>query len=374
MSKAGRQYKSSSTHTVSSKKSRARATAAINDYIVTLRGAIFTPTGKDKDVTEGIAPMFMKYDRNGVNVEISFASKLSKQELAWAFATCKGNMEDKYDRSGYGWDDEDKKKEFTEEGTRFLLIREKNPDSSELGRLVGFVHFRFSVLGDVVDQMVGTPSLFVWDLHLDEEIRRKGLGKHLMTILELVARREKMQHLSIPVQMFDEDTTAWIEHGMKGYNSDIILREVLAFDPDMEGFNVFCKAIGAASKVVAVAPESASPITVTGEPGTITPTKAKVTTAKASPQSVFEFHDSSATAIDGAVSSGESDGNDSESDREDEGQEVDISKLDLHDTIHGLKVLFKEKHGEEPSDEVMEQWLQNLKLSGSEEASSAPDA
>ena len=70
--------------------------------------------------------------------------------------------------------------------------------------------------------------------------------------------------------------------------------------------------------------------------------------------------------IDGAVSNVESDAD--ESDEDDIGQneeeesvdELDFSKLDLHDTIHGLKVLYKEKHGEDPSDEIVEQWHINL--------------
>ena len=53
-----------------------------------------------------------------------------------------------YDASGYGWDDEDKIKELQEDGTRFLLVREKPLDFDDTpGRLIGFVHFRFTIEG-----------------------------------------------------------------------------------------------------------------------------------------------------------------------------------------------------------------------------------
>lgn len=370
MSKAGRQYVNSSTHTVSTKKSRARATAAINDYIMTLRSAIFTATGKDKDVTEGIAPMFMKYDRAGLDLAISFTSKMTKDEIKWAFAQCKGNMEEKYDRSGYGWDDDDKRKEFTEEGARFFIIREKSTKAGVTGRMVGFAHFRFSVQGDIIDQMVGTPTLFLWDIHLDETVRRKGLGKHVMMLLELIARREKMHSVSIPVQMFDESTVAWISNGMKGYSTELIVADVLAFDPDMEGFNVYSKAVKA--KVVSApsspGPAAVSPVTVAASVGT--PEKSNTPVAQASPQSIFDICDPVTDEIDGAVSSGESD-SDSEAGEDSMEAELDFSRLDIYDTLHGLKVLYREKHGEEPSDEIVEQWQNNILNavpSGEEEA------
>ena len=95
--------------------------AAINDCVVALRSAIFTPTGRDKDVTEGIAPAFMKYDRNGLDLIIEFSAKLQRKESEWAFELVKNNMEEIYDASGYGWDDDDKRKELTEQVVIFSI-------------------------------------------------------------------------------------------------------------------------------------------------------------------------------------------------------------------------------------------------------------
>ena len=57
-------------------------------------------------------------------------------------------MESVYDASGYGWSDEDKHRELTEPGGRFLLVRERSTDPKTPGQLVGFCHFRFTVQGD----------------------------------------------------------------------------------------------------------------------------------------------------------------------------------------------------------------------------------
>ena len=39
-------------------------------------------------------------------------------------------MEDLYDDAGYGWDDQDKLSELSEDGTRFLVARNKMENAS----------------------------------------------------------------------------------------------------------------------------------------------------------------------------------------------------------------------------------------------------
>ena len=84
-----------------------------------------------------------QYDRQSCDFVIEFSAKLSDEEFSWAFDLVKSNMESLYDASGYGWDDDDKERELTEQGARFLIVRER-----ESRALVGFCHFRFTVHGD----------------------------------------------------------------------------------------------------------------------------------------------------------------------------------------------------------------------------------
>ena len=105
-------------------------------------------------------------------------------------------MEDRYDASGYGWDDDDKKRELTENGARFLVVRAwPEEDGEEYGEMVGFCHFRFTVQGDVIDEMKGDSCVMLHDIHIEEEYQRKGLGKHMTTILELIAKREGLSRV-----------------------------------------------------------------------------------------------------------------------------------------------------------------------------------
>lgn len=182
--------------------SKPRQTAAIDNNIIILRSALRDDFGKDKDVTKDIARAFMKFDRNGLDLSIEFATKLTPEEAKWAFDLAKDTMEDKYDDSGYGWNDDDKMSELTEKGTRFLIAREwPSEEGQKKGEPVAFVHFRFTVQGEVVDQMAGEPGVYIYDIHVEDHSQKKGLGKHLLTILELIARREKMKLLSLPIQL-----------------------------------------------------------------------------------------------------------------------------------------------------------------------------
>jgi ribosomal protein S18 acetylase RimI-like enzyme len=118
-------------------------------------------------------------------------------------------------------------RELSEDGTRFLVVRDNS------NAPVGFVHFRFTVQGEVMDVMCGEPSLFLWDLHIEEEYRRKGLAKHLMMILELIARQQKMKFVSVPIQMNDDAAASWIR-SVKGFAPDSTLKDLVGFDAEME--------------------------------------------------------------------------------------------------------------------------------------------
>lgn len=84
-----------------------------------------------------------------------------------------------------------------------------------------------------MDVMLGDPCIYVWDLHIEAEQQRKGVGKHLLTLLSLIGTREKMLHLCVPVQMFDDHTKQWLE-GVRGFAPDTTLKKLIKFDSEME--------------------------------------------------------------------------------------------------------------------------------------------
>jgi hypothetical protein len=69
-------------------------TKDLDEKVIPHRKAIFNDNGKDKDITVGIAPAFLKFDRNGLNVDITFSPRLTEDEKEWAFDVVKSNMEE----------------------------------------------------------------------------------------------------------------------------------------------------------------------------------------------------------------------------------------------------------------------------------------
>eukprot|EP01031_Cornospumella_fuschlensis_P036623 gene36623-44426_t len=212
---------------VAVKKTKARQTAAIDANVMALREALFKENGKDKDVTEGLAKSFLEYKINDAPYSISFATHLSDDDLDWAFEITKEHMFAIYDSSGFGWDDDDKMEELTEKGARFLVVRDAQRN------IQAFVHFRFTVQGEVLDQMAGAICLYIMDIQLSSEVQRKGLGKHLLVVLELIGRREKMTRVSLPVFNGDNRTVAWLAKTGRGFVNDESYAD-LGFDSGVE--------------------------------------------------------------------------------------------------------------------------------------------
>ena len=95
-----------------------------------------------------------------------------------------------------------------------------------------------------MDQMRGDTVLMVHDLHVVDECQRKGLGRHLMTLMEMVARKTNMSRVSTMCMMGDADTRAFLSKLKKGqFVPDESMVDVCGFDPDLEGFEVISLAL-----------------------------------------------------------------------------------------------------------------------------------
>ncbi|XP_031950814.1 N-alpha-acetyltransferase 40 isoform X3 [Corvus moneduloides] len=133
-------------------------------------------------------PVFKKYDRNGLNVSIECrrVSGLEPSTLDWAFELTKANMQTLYEQSEWGWKEREKREELRDERAWYLVAREAGAGP------VAFSHFRFDVeCGDEV--------LYCYEVQLESRVRRRGLGKFLLQILQLVANSTQMKKVMLTV-------------------------------------------------------------------------------------------------------------------------------------------------------------------------------
>jgi N-alpha-acetyltransferase 40 len=106
----------------------------------------------------------------------------SSQQLADRLEECMDlfqvNMAEYYRNSSWGLNLEDKRAEWTHANARFLVLLSGST-------MAGFCHYRF----DYDDETDPTEVvLYVYELQIQEQWKRRGLGRNLMTLLEQLAR------------------------------------------------------------------------------------------------------------------------------------------------------------------------------------------
>ncbi|XP_078061241.1 N-alpha-acetyltransferase 40 [Mustelus asterias] len=154
-------------------------------------------------------PAFKKYDRNGMNIviECKRIADLDTSTVDWAVELTKTNMQTMYEQSEWGWKDREKKEEMTDERAWYLVAREGDSATP-----AAFSHFRFDV-------ECGEEVLYCYEVQLESRVRRKGLGKFLMQILQLLANSTQMKKVMLTV----------FKHNRGAYQ---FFREAMQFDID----------------------------------------------------------------------------------------------------------------------------------------------
>lgn len=147
---------------------------------------------------------FQKFSRNGLDlrIECKLVKYLSEEEFSATLNLVERNMHSLYDASSWGWNEKGKMEEMQEENARYLLAYD-NED-----KIVAMSHFRFDVDDDL-------EILYCYEVQLNEDVRRKGLGKFLMQILELMAVRAKMKKVILTVFKANDKAVEFFTKKMK---------------------------------------------------------------------------------------------------------------------------------------------------------------
>lgn len=191
-------------------------------------------------------PVFKKYERNGLSVtfETKKASNLDEETISWAFELTKTNMKSLYESSDWGWKDKEKHAEMTESNAWYLVARDQD------NRPVAFSHFRFDMELDI-------EVLYCYEIQLCPDVRKKGLGKFMMQILELMANKYEMQCVMLTV--FKSNNVAQ-EFFMKklNYQVDEISPQQGIYDDKDYSYEILSK-LTKSGKAAAAAAAAAAP-------------------------------------------------------------------------------------------------------------------
>ena len=135
-----------------------------------------------------------------MSISGSQSKDLSEATHEQVVALFESNMANLYQASDWGYDPTAKRTELFNSDARYLLVYDESAEMVHpLKPLAGFAHFRF-----VEDD--GALVLYLYEVQLAAKVQRQGLGRFLMTLLLLVAKKHGMDLLVLTV--FKRNTAA----------------------------------------------------------------------------------------------------------------------------------------------------------------------
>jgi len=151
-----------------------------------------------------VLPSFRQCTRNGLSLvfETTKATDLSSETKDWIFKLMEGNMRTHYVKSDWGWNSNNKRTELFEDNAWHLIAR------SEDGAPVAFCHFRFDM--DFDDDV-----LYVYEVQLEETVRRKGLGKMMLKMLELMMVKAEMVKIMLTCFKHNQAASSFFKDCLK---------------------------------------------------------------------------------------------------------------------------------------------------------------
>ncbi|KAK3224578.1 hypothetical protein Dsin_004440 [Dipteronia sinensis] len=192
---------------------------------------------------------FRHYQRNGLSVhlESGCGDNLSSPVKQYIQNLLMVNMEAPY---GCEWPTEEKSKrrEMVAPEARYLFVREVpiadgNGSVEDKGPMVGFVHFRFTLEEEV-------PVVYVYELQLEPRVQGKGLGKFLMQLIELIARKNRMCAVMLTVQKANLSAMNFYLSKLRYVISSISPSRVDPLTAVEKSYEILCKVFDDESKAV----------------------------------------------------------------------------------------------------------------------------
>lgn len=123
---------------------------------------------------------FQNFDRKECNAVIVSYQRCPEEFWEWVIDLTQANMKSIYQKA-WGWNEQAKQQELLEDGARYLIaIAGERP--------IGFVHFRF-------EQQDGEFVLYIFDIQIEDNFQRKGLGRYMIDALWFVGLEKKVSCL-----------------------------------------------------------------------------------------------------------------------------------------------------------------------------------
>uniref|UniRef100_A0A1Q3EX77 N-alpha-acetyltransferase 40 n=1 Tax=Culex tarsalis TaxID=7177 RepID=A0A1Q3EX77_CULTA len=145
-------------------------------------------------------PEFLKYGENGCSLELYCRRKadMDSKVLKWAFKLAERNVGPQYKACSLGWQPKVKQSDLNKNWARYLVALDRATKKP-----AAYTMFRF-------DLDYGRSVVYCYEMQVEAEFQRKGLGGFMMKALEKMAQHYGLERVVLTVLKNNED-------GMKFY-------------------------------------------------------------------------------------------------------------------------------------------------------------
>ncbi|KAF2463505.1 acyl-CoA N-acyltransferase [Lindgomyces ingoldianus] len=146
-----------------------------------------------------------------ISIRVELARDMTQEEFEACFHLVESTSSSSYKSSSIGWNPAGKKKEMCHRDMKYILVRAAAPSK----HIVGFLSFMYTYDDPPNDWL---SVLYIYEVHLEEELRGSGLGSQLLGIAEFLAKRAGITKTMLTV--FTSNTRAMALYQKRGYKKD----------------------------------------------------------------------------------------------------------------------------------------------------------
>ncbi|XP_023327688.1 N-alpha-acetyltransferase 40 [Eurytemora carolleeae] len=155
-------------------------------------------------------PSLTSYNKNGLDLKLETlrGPEIDEKTMEWAFKLMETNMKALYESCYQGkdpdlcWNESRKRDELTDPRAWFLIAK------SAEGTPAAFAHFRYDM--DYDDEVV-----YCYEIQVEPGFRRKGLGKFMLKVLELLMIKADMLKIMATIFKNDEPEVSFFKNCLK---------------------------------------------------------------------------------------------------------------------------------------------------------------